>query len=284
MTETPPPNRAESSQGDRAGALRREVSRGKKKAEGESFGEIVRTIFYALMIALVFRVVFFQPFSIPSGSMKSTLLIGDYLFVSKYAYGYSRYSLPFSPPLFEGRLFGRAPERGDVIVFRGPRSPSTDYIKRLVGLPGDQLQMKQGVLHINGAAVKLERDGVFLEPLVQRGQNLQQGCMRHEVVGGETMCAKDRFIETLPNGVRHIILNIDQDLGSADNTGVYAVPAGHYFFMGDNRDNSGDSRNNFGFVPEENLIGRAELIFLSSDGLPIFPWNWRFDRFFKIVE
>ncbi|MEL6979454.1 MAG: signal peptidase I [Pseudomonadota bacterium] len=266
----------------------------------ESFGEIVRTVIYALLIALVFRTVLFQPFSIPSGSMKPTLLIGDYLFVSKYSYGYSKYSLPYGnllPEWFSGRLFGGEPERGDVIVFRNPRNENQDYIKRLVGLPGDRVQMRRGVLHINGEPVKLERIESFVEPVAARAQQcvsraniarLRLSAEDRELIRseGRDLCLKIQYIETLPNGTRHPVLDADGDRNLLDNTSVFIVPQGHYFFSGDNRDNSQDSRERggIGFVPADHLIGRAELVLLSSDG-PFWQfWNWRGDRFFQSID
>jgi signal peptidase I len=201
-----------------------------------------------LLIAVSIRVFLFQPYNMPSGSMKPTLIVGDDFFVSKYAYGYSRFSLPFSPPLFTGlagRLFGAEPQRGDIVVFRLPRDPATDYIKRVVGLPGDRIQMQGGVLHINGTPVAREHVEDFIDD-ENRGERVR------------------RFRETLPNGVSYETLDIE-DNGALDNTEEYVVPAGHYFMLGDNRDNSTDSRvpSAVGYVPFENLVGRAELIYFS---------------------
>ena len=249
--------------------------------DSESFGELVKTIVYALLIALVFRIFLFQPFSIPSSSMKSTLLIGDYLFVSKYAYGYSRHSIPFSPPLFEGRIWAEEPERGDVIVFKNRRDGNKDYIKRLIGLPGDTIEVIEGVVHINGDPVKLERIDDFLEP-VEGGRFRSQLCTDRVTIEGQRFCAKEQYIETLPNGVSHLILNADGNATGNDNTRRFTVPEGQYFFMGDNRDNSSDSRK-IGPVPFEDLIGRAEIIFLSSESNPLMFWKWRFDRFLNWI-
>jgi signal peptidase I len=247
----------------------RASTEGRRKESGLAEG--TRVVVHALLIALVIRTLLFQPFSIPSGSMQGTLLVGDYLFVSQYSYGYSRYSLPFSPPLFSGRIFGAAPERGDVVVFRLPREPSTDYIKRVIGLPGDRIQMISGLLHINGVAVKRERVGDFIDD--------------------EDGRAVRRWRETLPNGVTYEALDL-QDSGFLDNTQEYAVPAGHYFMMGDNRDNSIDSRvlSAVGYVPFENLVGKAQIIFFSiGDGVPAWhvwswPWSVRWSRLFTIVR
>jgi len=249
--------------------------------ESESFGELVRTVIYALLIALVFRVFFFQPFSIPSSSMKSTLLIGDYLFVSKYAYGYSRHSIPFSPPIFEGRVWSAEPERGDVIVFKNRKDGNKDYIKRLMGLPGDTIQVIDGLVHINDVPVTLRRVEDFVESS-DRGNISSQLCSDRKVIDGERMCVKEQYIETLPNGVEHLILNADRNRTTNDNTRKYSVPEGHYFFMGDNRDNSSDSRK-IGAVPFVDLIGRAEIIFLSSQGNPLTFWKWRYDRFLNWI-
>ncbi len=243
----------------------------------ETVGEFVRTIIYALLIALVFRVVLFQPFSIPSGSMKPTLLVGDYLFVSKYAYGYSRYSIPFSPNLFEGRILSKDPERGDVIVFKLPTDNSTDYVKRLIGLPGDRIQMRSSVLYLNGQPLPQER----LDPF-------------QDLMPNGAYVMRDRYRETMPNGRHYEILNY-HDFSPTDNTREFVVPAGHYFMMGDNRDDSMDSRTtHVGYVPSANLIGRADVIFLSAqeapDGRggftanPLAFWTWRFSRFFTSID
>ena len=272
--------------------------------KGNAFVETIKTIVYALLIAGVFRTLFFQPFWIPSGSMKETLLIGDFLFVNKMAYGYSYASCPslMLPGIginidaedicgvFRGdntRLFGSEPERGDVVVFRHPVS-GRDFIKRLIGLPGDRIQVKAGLLHINDVPVEVRDDGVFEEIFAPQGpQGLWPRCENGPVGEGGT-CIKSRQIETLPNGVEHAVLNIGNQ--GSDNTGVYLVPEGHYFFMGDNRDNSSDSRipqsaGGVGFVPFENLIGRADRIMFSSAGRSmLFFWTWRGDRFFKAVR
>lgn len=238
--------------------------------------EVIKTVVYALLIAVVFRTFLFQPFYIPSGSMKSTLLIGDYLFVSKYSYGVSKHSFPFSTGPFDGRLFGSEPERGDVVVFRHPRQ-NEDFIKRLVGLPGDRIQMRGGVLYINGKAAPQRPIDDFYEPL-----NAQSSCSERRKVDGELMCVKSAAIETLPGGVEHIVLDIRKT--SADDTHVFTVPPGHYFMVGDNRDNSNDSRAGVGMVPYENLLGKAQIIAISSEGRFYEIWNWRFTRSMTVVD
>jgi signal peptidase I len=256
------------------------------KAEKEEGGilEFVKTVFWALIIAGAFRTLFFQPFWIPSGSMKDTLLIGDFLFVNKMAYGYSRYSCPFAVCPITGRIFASEPERGDVVVFRHP-SNGTDYIKRLIGLPGDTVQVTGGIITINGTVAPQEPAGTFSEVIEPQGPigNLP----RCETVDGN-ICTWPRSRETLPNGVTHDVLNIE-DGGRGDDTALFTVPEGSYFFMGDNRDDSQDSRfaqpNGVGFVPAEYLIGRADRIIFSSAGRSLlYFWTWRMDRFFKAVE
>lgn len=259
-----------------------------KAQKKEGFMETVKTVVYAVAIAVVFRTLFFQPFWIPSGSMKDTLLIGDFLFVNKFAYGYSQHSCPMSLCPFSGRILASEPERGDVVVFRHPVNGS-DFIKRLIGMPGDTVQMRAGVLYLNGAEVPQTPDGAFSETYERQGPMGHEPRCENSPVGQGGICTKSRFVETLPGGRSHKVLNIDKG-GFGDDTPVFTVPAGHYFFMGDNRDNSQDSRygravGGVGFVPAENLIGRADRIMFSSAGTSLFYfWTWRADRFFKAVE
>jgi len=255
--------------------------RAPKGAESEAkkeggFLEALRIIFHALLLALVVRTLLFQPFNIPSGSMIPTLLIGDYLFVSKYTYGYSHHSLPFSPPIFSGRIWADPPERGDVAVFKLPRDNSSDYIKRVIGLPGDTVQMVDGTLFLNGEPVKRDKVGDFVT---------EDGFGRKVPV--------ERYRETLPGGVSYMTLDINAH-SFADNTQKFTVPEGHFFAMGDNRDNSSDSRfsasSGVGFVPFENLVGKARIIFFSIEGDAHFweIWKWptsiRWDRILQTVH
>jgi signal peptidase I len=232
----------------------------KKKAS--HFWETVRTVLYAVAIAITIRIFAYEPFNIPSGSMIPTLLVGDYLFVSKFSYGYSRYSLPWGLPWIKGRILAGQPERGDVAVFKLPSDNKTDYIKRLIGLPGDTIQVVNGILHINGEPVLREK--------VEEKSVQIQGIYSTQVT---------EYIETLPNGVKHRIWErSDEEL--LDNTPVFTVPADHYFAMGDNRDSSQDSRviSAVGFVPFENLVGRAEFLFFSHDDSARLweIWKWPF--------
>ncbi len=235
-----------------------------KQASG-SLVETVKTLVYAGLIALAIRTIAFEPFNIPSASMVPTLLVGDFVFVSKYSYGYSKYSMPFSPPFLSGRLFGSLPHRGDVVVFRYTRDTSIDYIKRVIGLPGDHVQVKGGQLYLNGKEVPRQPLGDY-EAVDENGQRV----------------LTKEYREALPDGPNHLIIkysdderyNIASEL-DANNTPEYVVPPGDLFMMGDNRDNSADSRfqNDLGFVPVENLVGKAQFIFFSFDAE--YPW-WEF--------
>ncbi len=253
----------------------------KKKA---TVAEEARSIFWAIFIAILIRSFLFQPFVIPSGSMKPNLQIGDFLFVSKYSYGYTKHSLPFSIPLIPGRILGSdMPKIGDVVVFRGPYDPDTDYIKRVVGLPGDVVQMKDGILHINDVACPVRPAGEFTDDVwVKR----TRGQAEVRISDPDQQRQIDQYIETLPNGIEHLILKRDKfGQGMLDNTQAYVVPEGHYFMVGDNRDESGDSRvlRQIGYVPQEHIIGKARLIWFSTQAQWWELWKWPFSiRFSRI--
>ncbi len=223
---------------------------GKTQAQGESWTELAKTVIYAGLIAVVIRTFLFQPFNIPSASMEATLLVGDYLFVEKFAYGYSRYTFPFGGWPFgdalHGRYLARAPQRGDVVVFKFPGDNSTDYIKRLIGVPGDRIQMRGGLLYLNDKLVPRTRVEDYVETIDGEPHHVPQ------------------YRETLPGNITYLTLDRDPE-GALDNTGVFVVPPDHYFMMGDNRDNSNDSRMEVGYVPAENLEGKAEFRFFSID-------------------
>lgn len=247
-------------------------AKGVKESEqgGSAWLETLRTIVIAVLIAVGVRTFAYEPFNIPSSSMEPTLLVGDYLFVSKLSYGYSRHSLPFGLPLFSGRILSSEPERGDVAVFTHPHDNTTDYIKRIVGLPGDQIEVREGILHINDLPVARELLSASEEAAVGYGGS-----------GGLL------YYETLPNGRRHLI----REVNDLDSYGPVVVRDGHYFAMGDNRDNSADSRaSSVGQVPFVNLVGRAEILFFSHDGSSSWWqfWSWpsaiRFGRIFDAIE
>ena len=254
---------------------RKARKKGRSGGSGSETVEIIKTIFFALLIALILRVFLFQPFTIPSASMEPNLYEGDYIVVSKWSYGYSKHSIPLSPNLFQGRIMDRAPQRGDIVVFKLPRDNKTDYIKRLIGLPGDRIQMIANRLHINGQPVD---DVVVSQSQIE------------DVFGPRPVT---RLRETLPGGKSFSIQDFGPG-GEVDDTGVYIVPAGHYFMMGDNRDNSVDSRydqnSGVGLVPAENLIGKAEIILFSwSPGASLWnPVSWfanvRPSRFFTVLK
>jgi len=231
--------------------------------EGESWGELAKTVIYAGLIAVFIRTFLFQPFNIPSASMEATLLVGDYLFVEKFSYGYSRYTFPFGGWPFGEAMHGRFPDikpnRGDVVVFKFPGDNSTDFIKRVIGTPGDRIQMKDGQLWLNDKPIPKVRVADYVETIDGEAHHVPQ------------------YRETLPGGKSYLVLDRDPD-GPEDNTDVYVVPPGHYFMMGDNRDNSADSRTEVGYVPAENLEGRAIFRFFSTDGSAHIweVWKWPF--------
>ncbi len=238
------------------------------------FVENIKTLFYALIIAIVIRSLFIQPFYIPSSSMEPNLLVGDRLFVTKYSYGYSKHSFPFSPPIFKGRLFESKPERGDVIVFKTPADNRTDYIKRLIGLPGDQIQFIDTNLYINNSEVLKSRKST-----------------NDKIYCGKKNINVFTFEETLPGGKKHSSVYLKNF--SYKDSDIFIVPKDHYFFLGDNRDCSKDSRflSSVGYVHKNNLVGQARFIFFSSDrsiGSIFSFWKWnqtiRFNRFFKIID
>lgn len=236
--------------------------------DGNAIKETISVIIQALLLALVLRTFLFQPFSIPSGSMKPTLLVGDYIFVSKWSYGYSRHSFPFSPPIFDGRIWAEAPERGDIVVFKYPPDTSKDYIKRVVGLPGDRVQLRDSVLYVNDVAVERFEQGTFTE-------ETSRGTISLPI-----------FRERLESGESYETIDI-QPGSPGDTTPVFEVPEGNFFFVGDNRDNSADSRYDVGMVPFENLVGKAQIIFLSLEGnagawqIWRWPTDMRWGRLFK---
>ncbi len=232
------------------------------------------TILGAMLIALLVRSLAYEPFNIPSESMMSRLLVGDYLFVSKWPYGYSRHSLPFGLPPVEGRLLSMLPERGDVVVFKSPRDNRTDFIKRVVGLPGDRVQMRDGQLILNGVPVSRTRLADFQAPAAKGAP-----CIARSSDDGH-VCTYTRYLEILPSGRGYEVLDAYR-LGRGDDTAEFVVPEDHVFVMGDNRDNSADSRfplseDGVGFVPVDNLVGKAAFMFFSTDGTAeiMKPWTW----------
>jgi signal peptidase I len=266
------------------------AARASAKKPDEGIWETAKVIVQALAIAFFVRTFFFQPFNIPSSSMYPTLKVGDYLFVSKLSYGYGKYSFNFSfgwsdPPWvsccsfvdFPGRkVLADEPKRGDVAVFKLPSNTNIDYIKRVIGLPGDRIQVKASVLYINDVAVKKERIEDYVDP-------------KHEANSTAPEPLVAQYLETLPNGVQYRVLDYYEHGGSADDTKVFVVPPNNYFMMGDNRDNSSDSRLSVGFVPIENFVGRADVLFFSiePDATLVKIWEWpfkiRWSRFFNFI-
>lgn len=248
-------------------------SKSQNKSFKTAFWENLKTVFWAIFLALLIRSFLYEPFRIPSGSMYPTLKVGDYLFVSKFSYGYSRFSFPASLPLFDGRIWYSEPKRGDVVVFRFPKNNKIDYIKRIIGLPGDKIQVKEGLLYINDEPVERKaKEKYVIDEYVKLPEYYQM------------------YEETLPNGVKHNILEISDKERIVDNTEVFEVPQDSFFVMGDNRDRSDDSRISVGFVPKENLIGKARFLFFSHNDKGEFfaPWTWgkaiRWDRIFDRIE
>lgn len=245
----------------------------KPDAPSDSWWELLRILLLALLIALVERTLFYQPYNIPSGSMEDTLLVGDFLFVEKFAYGYNKFALPWGQHLPDfSRVLAREPARGDVVVFALPSDPSRDFVKRIIGLPGDRVQVLHGVVYLNDRPVPKIRDGVFVE---------NDNGYVHRVA---------RYRETLPGGRSYDVLDKEIE-GPNDNTPVYTVPRGHYFVLGDNRDDSDDSRGIVGYLPADYLIGKAELKFFSIDERKTKAWtfwHWpsaiRFERLFRVIH
>ncbi len=241
--------------------------------------ETFRFLLKLAVVVLILRSFIFAPFSIPSESMLPRLLIGDYLFVSKWNYGYSRWSLPAGVPLIPGRIFGSTPTRGDVVVFRAPEVLDHDVIKRVIGLPGETVQMRQGVVYLNGKAIPKLRVADFTIPLTANFDAQKCGAPFVDVLNNVQICRYPRFRETLPNGRSYDVLD-QAELPDRDDTGLYTIPAGHIFVMGDNRDDSGDSRfpapQGMGYVPLENVEGKAVVNFFSTDGNAewLKPWTW----------
>ncbi len=238
----------------------------------ESLADTIKTVFYAIVIAILIRTFLFEPFKIPSGSMYPTLYVGDYLFVSKYTYGYSKHSLPFSLPLISGRIWADMPERGDVVVFKFPQDNKTDFIKRIIGLPGDKVKVEDGRLYINDKLIeRKEAEDFVIRDAAGNAERFRQ------------------YKEVLPEGFEHMIIEIS-DMENADNILEVTVPQGSFFVMGDNRDKSNDSRFDVGFVPFENLVGKARFLFFShnDEGAWYKPWTWpkkiRWERLFDTID
>ena len=253
----------------------------KKKVAPKKNENFFLSLVWIILIALIFRAFLFQSYNIPSGSMLKNLLVGDYIFVSKYTYGYSKHSLPFSIPLIPKRIFSSKPKRGDVVVFKLPSDGKTDYIKRVIGMPGDKIQIINGEVYINNQRLSYKEIGVYKDNNLINRKKKALGCRNEKLKILE---------ETLPNGKSYNIL--DSDITSyADNTGIYNVPKDHFFVMGDNRDNSQDSRfiSTVGFIPYENLVGKAQFIFFSLENARFLQiWKWpnsiRYERIFQKIQ
>ena len=242
------------------------------KGKKNSFFGNLKSIFIAIFIALLIRSFIFEPFNIPSGSMKPNLLVGDFIFVSKYSYGFSKHSLPFSIPLIPGKIFSNTPERGDVVVFKTPENNRTDYIKRVIGLPGDKIEIKNGIIFINGSEILRKKLNDFID------------------TDNKTSNKRVRMYNEYFFNKEINILDIT-DNGLADNTQLFNVPENHFFVMGDNRDNSQDSRfiSTVGFIPYENLVGKAQFIFFSLENARFLQiWKWpnsiRYERIFQKIQ
>ena len=263
----------------------------RNKAERSETGDFVAFLVKLAIFILILRSFIFSPFNIPSESMQPRLVVGDYLLVAKWPYGFSQYSLPFSAPLIPGRILPHSPEPGDVVVFKAPPNAHDDYIKRVIGLSGDIIQVTDGIVSINGTPIERKRIDDFELPVSPNSP-----CYRPEFEStkqdGTPICHYPQFQETLPNGVTYRVLDVDQN-SEGDNTQAFVVPEGHMFLMGDNRDRSADSRfpaqegQAIGMVPEENLVGKALISVFSTDGSAewIKPWSWisaaRWDRIGK---
>lgn len=243
------------------------------KKKEESLLDTIKTVFWAIVIAMSIRTFLFEPYKIPSGSMYPTLQVGDFLFISKYTYGYSKHSFPFSFPNFKGRIWQDLPKRGDVVVFKYPGDNKTDYIKRIVGMPGDKIQVIDGRLHINGTPTKREKVGTYtIDEYVILPVDFTE------------------YKETMPEGKSYNILELSDNIRLVDNTIEFEIPEGNYFMMGDNRDNSNDSRKDVGFVPLENIEGKARFLFYSHDDTVVWynPISWikaiRWKRLFNKIK